>query len=77
MDVLVDIRVGSPTYGQYAVYELSAELNDMIYIPSGIAHGFYVHEGPALLTYKVSKVYNKECDTGIRWDSRAWWCVNT
>ena len=69
MDVLLDIRTGSPTYGQYAICELSETVPELIYIPPGIAHGFYVHSASAILYYKVSKVYNATCDTGIHWSS--------
>ncbi|NER78913.1 MAG: dTDP-4-dehydrorhamnose 3,5-epimerase [Leptolyngbya sp. SIO1D8] len=69
MDVVVDLRVGSPTYGQYAQFNLSAEKANVIYIPKGMAHGFCVTSQTAIMMYKVSTVYDRELDTGIRWDS--------
>jgi dTDP-4-dehydrorhamnose 3,5-epimerase len=69
MDVAVDLRVGSPTYGRHAVVELSMERGNAIYLPSGFAHGFYVPEGEATLVYNVTTGYAPESDAGIRWDS--------
>jgi len=69
MDVVVDIRVGSPTYGQHAVFELSSEQANMVYIPKGMAHGFCVLSEQATMVYKVITVYSPECDGGIRWDT--------
>lgn len=69
MDVVVDLRIGSPTYGQYASFELTAKKANMIYIPKGLAHGFYVTSEQAILMYKVTTVYSPEHDTGIRWNS--------
>jgi dTDP-4-dehydrorhamnose 3,5-epimerase len=68
-DVLVDLRVGSPTFGRHAVCELSAEKANMIYIPSGLAHGFYAKTSQVLMMYKVSAVYSSEHDSGILWNS--------
>ena len=69
VDAVVDLRVGSPTYGKHEVLELSGEKGSMLYVPSGLAHGFYVLSPQAILVYKVSKVYSTECDTGIHWAS--------
>jgi dTDP-4-dehydrorhamnose 3,5-epimerase len=69
MDVAVDLRVGSPTYGRHALVELSMERGNAIYLPSGFAHGFYVPEGEATLVYNVTTGYAPESDAGIRWDS--------
>ncbi len=68
-DAVVDLRVGSPTFGKYATFELSAERANMLYIPSGLAHGFYVLSKTAILVYNVSTVYSPEHDTGILWNS--------
>jgi dTDP-4-dehydrorhamnose 3,5-epimerase len=68
-DVAVDLRSGSPTYGQCATFELDPKKGSMIYIPSGLAHGFYALEDNTLMAYKATTVYSPECDTGIRWDS--------
>lgn len=69
LDVVLDIRVGSPTYGKHVTTELSGEQANMIYIPRGMAHGFYVLEGPAIMVYRVSKVYSRDHDKGILWNS--------
>ena len=68
-DVVVDLRVNSPTYGQFEIFDLSAEIANLIYIPSGLAHGFQVMSETAIMIYKVSTVYHPESDTGILWDS--------
>lgn len=69
MDAVVDLRRDSPTYGQHAVFELSADTANILYIPPGLAHGFYTLSDKATLVYKVTTVYAPEHDTGIRWDS--------
>jgi dTDP-4-dehydrorhamnose 3,5-epimerase len=69
MDAVVDLRVGSPTYGQHALFELSAEKANSIYIPKGMAHGFCVISEQATMVYKVSSVYSPEHDAGILWNS--------
>jgi dTDP-4-dehydrorhamnose 3,5-epimerase len=64
LDVVVDIRHGSKTYGQYLMIELSSEKNNMLYIPKGFAHGFLSLE-ESIFTYKCSNVYNKEYEISI------------
>ncbi len=68
-DAIVDLRVGSPTYGEHAIFELSDENASLLYLPSGIAHGFYVLSDYALVMYKVTTTYAPEHDTGILWNS--------
>lgn len=68
-DVALDLRAGSPTYGQHAVVELSAEAANAIYLPPGLAHGFCVLSDWATLVYKVSSQYSPEHDAGILWNS--------
>ena len=68
-DVVVDLRVGSPTYGKFASFILSAETANMIYVPRGLAHGFYTLSDSAIMVYNVTSVYSPQHDTGIRWDS--------
>jgi dTDP-4-dehydrorhamnose 3,5-epimerase len=68
-DVVVDLRKGSPTFGQTTQLTLSAEKANMLYVPAGLAHGFGVLDGEALMHYKVSSLYAPENDAGIRWDS--------
>ncbi len=69
LDAVVDLRVGSPSYGQHAIFELNAKHANSIYIPRGMAHGFYVQSERATLVYKVSTVYSPEYDAGILWNS--------
>jgi dTDP-4-dehydrorhamnose 3,5-epimerase len=69
LDVILDVRKGSPTFGKHEAFELSGEHAGMLYIPSGMAHGFYVLEAPAIMLYKVTTVYSPDHDSGIRWDS--------
>ncbi|MBA3708653.1 MAG: dTDP-4-dehydrorhamnose 3,5-epimerase family protein [Planctomycetes bacterium] len=69
LDGLVDVRIGSPTYGRHLALALSAEKANLVYLPSGIAHGFAVRAGSATLVYRTSTVHSPSCDSGIRWDS--------
>lgn len=68
-DAVVDLRVGSPTYGRHAVFELTADKANMVYIPRGLAHGFYVLSDTAIMLYKVTSVYSPQHDAGILWNS--------
>jgi dTDP-4-dehydrorhamnose 3,5-epimerase len=67
-DVAVDIRMGSPTYGQWVGLTLSAENMRILYIPVGFAHGFCVISGKADVLYKVTEEYAPEEDRGILWN---------
>ena len=69
MDVVVDLRVDSPTFGRYALFELSSTKANSIYIPKGMAHGFCALSEKAIMVYKVSTVYSPIHDAGILWDS--------
>ncbi len=69
MDAVVDLRVGSPTYRQYALFELSAAKANIIYISKGMAHGFCARSAHAIMVYKVSTTYSPAHDAGVRWDS--------
>jgi dTDP-4-dehydrorhamnose 3,5-epimerase len=64
-DYLVDLRVGSPTYGEWASYELDGNNPRAIFVPKGIAHGYYVNSDSALMQYKSSGVYDGICDQTI------------
>jgi len=67
-DVAVDIRVGSPTYGQWVGMHLSGDRFQLLYIPAGFAHGFCVLSDEADFLYKVSAEYAPELDAGIVWN---------
>lgn len=69
LDAVVDLRVGSPTYGQCALFELSAAKANSVYIPKGLAHGFCALSDQAIMVYKVSTVYSPAHDAGILWNS--------
>jgi len=68
LDIAVDIRVGSDTYGQHVSVELSGENKKQVFIPRGFAHGFLVLSNTAIVSYKVDNSYVPIHDTGIRWD---------
>ena len=68
MDVAVDLRKGSPTYKKWVAVELSAENKRMLMIPRGFGHGFKTLTDDVEFIYKVDRLYNKECDRGIRFD---------
>ena len=69
LDVILDIRSQSPTYGQVAAQELSEANRRALYIPAGFAHGFLSLTEGSLMVYKTSTVHNPACDKGVRWDS--------
>lgn len=67
IDYAVDLRRGSPTYGQHVAAELSAENGDQLYVPVGFGHAFVTLEPETEVAYKVSDVYAPQCDGGILW----------
>ena len=68
LDVVVDIRLGSPTFGKWESFELSADNFKQIYIPKGYAHGFLALTDDVEVQYKASEYYAPEYDRSIRWD---------
>ncbi len=69
LDVIVDLRKNSATYGQYFAQELSQANHKAFYIPQGFAHGFRSLTDDAITYYLVTSEYERTCDTGIRYDS--------
>lgn len=70
-DVAVDIRRGSPTFGQHAAAVLSADNKRHFWIPEGFAHGFLVLSETALFTYLCTAPYDRTSDNSLRWDDQA------
>ena len=68
VDVAVDLRQASPTFGKYVMVELSAENKRQLFIPRGFAHGFQVISDTAVFTYKVDNVYAPQAECSIRYD---------
>ena len=68
VDVAVDLRKASPTFGKYVMVELSAENKRQLFIPRGFAHGFQVISDTAVFTYKVDNVYAPQAECSIRYD---------
>ena len=68
LDVAVDIRKSSPTFGQHVMVELSEDNKRQFFIPRGFAHGFLVLSQEAVFTYKVDNVYAPQAEAGIRFD---------
>jgi dTDP-4-dehydrorhamnose 3,5-epimerase len=68
LDVAVDIRKGSPTFGQHVAVELSGENKQQLFVPRGFAHGFVVLSDTATFAYKVDNYYSPECDRGLAFD---------
>lgn len=71
LDVAVDIRQSSPTFGKHVMVELSEENKRQFFIPRGFAHGFLVLSEEAIFTYKVDNPYAPQAEAGIRWNDPA------
>lgn len=72
IDVAVDVRVGSPTFGKHVYVKLSDENNFQLFIPRGFAHGFIALTDDVIFQYKCDNLYNKESERAVRWDSINW-----
>lgn len=68
LDVAVDIRRNSPTYGEHIKVELSADNHHMLWIPPGFAHGFIAMEEDTIFLYKCTNMYHKDAESGIIWN---------
>jgi len=68
LDVAVDIRVGSPTYGKHIAVELNEQNKLMFYVPVGFAHGFLTLSNDTIFSYKCGNFYNKASEMGIMWN---------
>ncbi len=71
LDVAVDIRTGSPTFGHWVSLELSADNGEQLWIPAGFAHGFMTLVPDTVINYKVTARYSAEHDRGLKWDDPA------
>lgn len=70
-DVIIDLRLQSPTYKQWLAVELSADNRKMLYIPEGFAHGFQTLTDNTEVFYQMSEFYHPECAEGVRWNDPA------
>lgn len=68
LDIAVDLRKQSKSYGRWEAIELNEDNKWMFYIPEGFAHGFLALENETIFTYKCSHLYNKEAEGALRWD---------
>jgi dTDP-4-dehydrorhamnose 3,5-epimerase len=70
LDIAVDLRVNSKTYGKFFSIELSSENNNQLFIPKGFAHGFQILSEEAIVNYKVDNFYNPKSESGIIWNDK-------
>jgi dTDP-4-dehydrorhamnose 3,5-epimerase len=71
LDLVVDVRADSPTYGRWEAVELSRANGRAVYVPPGCAHGFQTLEDDTELLYLISEFYDPELQRGVRWDDPA------
>jgi dTDP-4-dehydrorhamnose 3,5-epimerase len=71
LDVAVDVRVGSPTFGRHVAAELTEDNGVQIFVPKGFLHGFITRAPNTEVAYKVTNYYNAACDKGVRYDDPA------
>ena len=71
LDIAVDIRQGSPTFGQHVAVKLNSDEKNQLFIPRGFAHGFVVLSEKAIFAYKVDNYYSPECDRGLAFNDPA------
>lgn len=78
MDVVLDLRKNSSTYGKFHIVELDSSKGNSLYIPIGLAHGFQVLADRSVVIYRTSTIFSAKCDTGILWSSCGipWTCKN-
>ncbi len=70
LDVAVDIRKNSPTFGEHFKIELSGENNTMFYVPPGFLHGFVTLEDKTIFSYKCTNLYQKDAEVGVIWNDK-------
>jgi dTDP-4-dehydrorhamnose 3,5-epimerase len=70
VDVAVDVRKGSPTYGKHVAVKLTGDNKKQLFVPRGFAHGFSVLSDTAVFAYKVDNTYAPEYDFGVRWNDK-------
>ncbi|WP_289055227.1 dTDP-4-dehydrorhamnose 3,5-epimerase [Carboxylicivirga marina] len=71
LDVAVDLRQDSPTFGQHQSFELSGDNKHQLFVPRGFAHGFVVLSEFAIFSYMVDNQYAPDCDSGIAWNDKS------
>ncbi|WP_411273047.1 dTDP-4-dehydrorhamnose 3,5-epimerase [Daejeonella sp.] len=70
LDIAIDIRKNSATYGEHVIAELSGENHKMFWVPPGFLHGFVTLEDDTIFTYKVTNLYDKSSEIGVLWDDK-------
>jgi len=71
LDVVVDLRRRSPSYGRHLAVELCSTIGDQLWVPAGLAHGFCTLEAETTVAYKVTDFYDREADRGLAWSDPA------